>query len=72
MINKWSYEIKQINGMGEYQKVIVDGNDKIILKVDILDKYFINKIIEEHNKAVEDEFERGIIAGTDVLKKLKL
>ena len=71
-MNKWSYEVKQINGMGEYHKVIVDGNDKIILKVDILDKYFINKIIEEHNKAVEDEFERGIIVGTDVLKKLKL
>lgn len=58
--------------MGEYHKIIVNENDKVISRVDVLDKYFINKIIEEHNKAIEDEFERGFITGTDVLKKLKL
>ena len=63
-------EIAQINGMGREHKLIVDDNGKIIATVDILDKSFVDKIIEEHNESIINVYGKGAEAGASVIKNL--
>ena len=45
--------------MGREHKLILDDSGKIIATVDILDKSFVDKIIEEHNESIIGAYGKG-------------
>lgn len=66
----WEEDIVLIPKFG-YKRAIVRENGEIVELVDCLDKNFVKKIIDTHNKAIDRTMEIWVKEGVKIAKGYK-
>jgi hypothetical protein len=67
----WDLKIKEVQTNIWHEVIYNNYTQEIVAVVDILNKEFVNKIIEDHNKTLSRWYKDGLKDGVEVARNSK-